>query len=414
MTRELAYFFSLITVAGIWLSTLVLFITFSPARVAGQEPDPYAVVAAQAPTMADAPLEFKVVSQRKLVNGTYQYVGWTPVISGRMLGRTRAGDAVTVELVQGGKLLNTLRCNLKGTRGQTWYEDWDIRGDDTKDVLTAIGQLTATFKYVNDTDGSIGPLGVRQFNVARLAGYDESKSYWKYGTLYDDLLGFSYIVQRQTTSGELAGVWLYTWMNLEHDSNLKDISYRIEVDGKAVPLEDGFDAGQNHESVATLDQQEEVFVKAKNDRVINRHNLYLVVFRPRLLWGSKTGNSPASGWMFMADHPGKWNFKIRIGGQVVRELRFTVLPNGQIQRHAEQDATKPGFLNLGPGRFFAETYFPNPNTFDLRFNPEAIRSGMLYGRPWISTEVKDGMVKVLPPKNPGQMPFPQPTLPATK
>jgi hypothetical protein len=115
--------------------------------------------------------------------------------------------------------------------------------------------------------------------------------------------------------------------------------------------------------------------------------------------------------MYMADHPGKWSLKIRIAGEVVRELRFSVLNNGQIQPHPEQNSAAPGFLNLGPGRFFAETYFSNPNTFDVRFNPDAIREGILYGRPWTSTEVRDGMLKILPPKKPGKLPFPQTVLP---
>jgi hypothetical protein len=383
------------------------------ASVSPQEPDPYKLTASQLPSMADAPLEFQVVSQRKMINGAYQYAGWTPVVRGRMLGRTRKGDAVIIDLAQDGKLIHTLRAGLKGTGGETWYEDWEIRGDDTKDLLTAVGKLTATFKYYNDTDEKTAPLTVRQFNVVKLAYYDEGKSVWRYGALYDDLLGFSYLIQRQPDSGSAPAIWVYTWVNLEHDSSIKDISYRLSVDGTAVPLEDEFDASQNHESVVTLDQHEEVFVKAKNDRVINPHNLYLVVFRPKLLWGQKR-EVGGTGWLWLGDHPGKWVFKIRLAGQVVRELRFTVLPSGQVALHPEQDSSKPGFMNLGPGRFFVETYFPNPNAFDLRFNPDAVRSGTLYGRAWISNEVINGMLKTLPPKNAGPMPFPQPTLPATE
>ncbi|MGZ5436923.1 MAG: hypothetical protein ACXWID_13990 [Pyrinomonadaceae bacterium] len=411
--KERQSYFSGVFLAPVFLLTVLVIIMglFSP--VLAQQADSYKTTAAQAPSLADAPLEFKVVSQRKMINGSYQYAGWTPVISGRMLGRTRSGDAVMVELAQDGKLLHTLRGGLKGTGGETWFEDWEIRGDDTKDMLTAVGKLTATFKYYNDTDEKTTPLTVRKFDVVKLVNYDEGKNSWKYGALYDDLLGFSYLVERQPENSAPGFVWVYTWMNLQHDSAIKDISYKLSVDGNPVPLDDAFDANQNHESIVTLDQREEIFVKAKNDRVVNPHNVYLVVFRPKLLWGPKRG-APGPGWLWLADHPGKWILKIRIAGQVVRELRFTVLPNGEVALHPEQDRTKSGFLNLGPGRFFAETYFPNPNAFDLRFNPDAIRRGTLYGRPWISTEVTGGMVKTLPPKNPGMMPFPQPSLPATE
>lgn len=407
--KKRASYFSIVSLPfALLLTTLAIVIVLSPTAF-GQEVDPYKATAAEPPSMADAPLEFQVVNQRQMINGAYQYAGWTPVISGRMLGRTRRGDAVVVELAQDGKLIHTLRAGLKGTGGDVWYEDWEIRGDDTKDMLTAVGKITATFKYYNDTDEKTAPLTVRKFDVVKLVNYEEGKNSWKYGALYDDLLGFSYLVQRQPENSASGFVWVYTWMNLQHDSAIKDISYKLSVDGNPVPLDDAFDANQNHESIVTLDQREEIFVKAKNDRVVNPHNLYLVVFRPKLLWGPKRGAAGA-GWLWLADHPGKWNLKIRVAGQAVRELQFTVLPNGEVALHPEQDRTKPGFLNLGPGRFFVETYFPNPNVFDLRFNPDAIRNGTLFGRPWISNEVMGGMVKILPPKNPGTMPFPQPSL----
>lgn len=408
MTKEQSYRSVILMALAIGLAVLALIVILSVPAF-GQEADPYKATAVQTPTMADAPLEFQVISVRKMINGAYQYVGWTPKISGRMLGRTRRGDAVVVELSQDGKMLATLRAGLSGTGGASWFEDWEIRGDESKDVVTAVGKINATFKYYDDTAEKTGPLNVRQFQVVRTVYYDEGKNNWKYGALYDDLLGFSYAVQRQQSSGEPPAVWLYTWMNLQHDSAIKDISYKLSVDGNPVPLDDAFDANQNHESIVTLDQREEIFVKAKNDRVVNPHNVYLVVFRPKLLWGAK-GQAAGTGWLWLADHPGKWNLKIRIAGQAVRELRFNVLPSGEIALHPEQDQNKPGFMNLGPGRFFLETYFPNPNTFDLRFNPEAIRSGTLYGRPWISNEVMGGMVKTLPPKNPGVMPFPQASL----
>ena len=407
--KERKSYFSTVLFALVLLLTVLAIIVVLSSPVLGQETDPYKVTATQAPTMADAPLQFQVISVRQMINGAYQYVGWTPKISGRMLGRTRRGDAVVVELSQDGKPIHTLRAGLSGTGGERWYEDWEIRGDEGKDILTAIGKVTATFKYFDDTSEKTGPLTIRQFQVVKTVYYDEGKNNWKYGALYDDLLGFSYAVQRQPSSGEAPAIWLYTWMNLQHDSAIKDISYKLSVDGNPVPLDDAFDANQNHESIVTLDQREEIFVKAKNDRVVNPHNVYLVVFRPKLLWGRK-GSAAGPGWLWLADHPGKWILKIRIAGQVVRELHFTVLPNGEIAPHPEQDKSKAGFLNLGPGRFFLETYFPNPNTFDLRFNPDAIRNGTLYGRPWISNEVTGGMVKLLPPKNPGTMPFPQPTL----
>src|ERR1035437_2712250 len=233
------------------VAVIALLMVLLYVSVPAQEPDPYKAWASKPPTMADYPLEFGVVTQRDTIGGIPQYVGWTPVIRGRVLGRTRSGDAVIVELGQGGKVLQTLRTGLTGNNGQTWYEDWEIRGNMPKDLLKAFGPVTATFKYVDDTEGKTNVFATRKFNVVRTAAWEDRKSVWKYGALYDDLLGFSYVVQRQSESGSSAFLWIYTWMNLEHDSAIKDITYRIEVDGKVIPLEAGFDAGQSHESVAS-------------------------------------------------------------------------------------------------------------------------------------------------------------------
>jgi len=400
----------LILLAGIccMLSCLLL-----PSRVSGEDENPLAILAKQPASLADSPLTFAVMTQRKNINGINKYVGWTPIISGRILGRNRKGDALIVELSQNGKVLHTLRYGLSGTNpaNNEWYEDWTISGDETKDLLTAVGKITAAFKYYDDNDEKTRALSTRQFTVVRTASYEEGASVWKYGSLNDDLPGFSYIVQRDSEYGAPAYIWLYCWMNLEHDSNVQDVSYRIEVDGTRLDLPDGFDANGNHETITTLDQLEYIYRKDRKDTFTNRYNMYLVVFRPYLSWGTKVARDNT---LNMIDHPGKWVIKIRLKGQTARELRFTVLPNGSIALHPEQDATKPGFLNLGPNRFFAETYFANPDATDVRFNPDAIRAGTLYGRPWISKDVTENMLPALPPKKNGALLFPQPTLPPTK
>jgi hypothetical protein len=194
--------FSIVLVALAVLLTLLAIIIVFTTPVFGQEVDPYKATAAQPPSMADAPLEFQVISVRKMIDGAYQYVGWTPKIEGRMLGRTRKGDAVMVEFSQDGKMLGTLRAGLSGTGGESWYEDWEIRGNEEKDIFTAVGKVTATFKYYDDTSEKTAPLPTRQFQVVKTVYYDEGKNNWKYGALYDDLLGFSYAVQRQPSSGE--------------------------------------------------------------------------------------------------------------------------------------------------------------------------------------------------------------------
>src|SRR5687767_7027250 len=104
--------FSGVFLAPVILLT-VLLITDGPfSPVSAQQADSYKTTAGQAPSMADAPLEFQVISARQMINGAYQYTGWTPKIRGRMLGRTRRGDAIVVELSQDGKMLAMLRAGL--------------------------------------------------------------------------------------------------------------------------------------------------------------------------------------------------------------------------------------------------------------------------------------------------------------
>lgn len=196
MTKKNSY----LSIVAALAASICAAIMVVPAPAQAQDVDPYKATAAQAPSMADAPLEFQVISVRQMINGAYQHVGWTPKISGRMLGRTRKGDAVMVELSQDGKMLGTLRAGLRGTGGERWYEDWEIRGNEEKDVYTPVGRITAVFKYYDDTSEKTGPLTNRQFQVVKTVYYDEGKNNWKYGALYDDLLGFSYAVQRQLSS----------------------------------------------------------------------------------------------------------------------------------------------------------------------------------------------------------------------
>ena len=411
MKTRFAYIRNLALAVSLVAGMLALLPAVSTGLLGQQETDPYKLLATQSPSLADTPLEFNVFNEHTMVDGVPQYVGWVPIFNGRILGRVRNGDAVIIELAQGGKEIHTMRCGLKDTQTDQWYEDWSFRGDDSKDLLKVFGKIDATFNYYTEKDGKTTLLTKRQFNIVRLADYEDRKSVWKYGVLNDDLLGFSYAVMRRPESSAPGFVWLYTWMNLESSYSLKDISYQIEVNGQRLDLPTGFDANENHEAITSLEQSERVFIKAKNDTVVNRYNTYLMCFRPYLAWGKK---EPRSNTISLIDHPGQWVFRIRVAGQLAREFKFAVLPNGVIAPHPEQDPSRTGFLNLGPGRAFLETYFPNPNTLDDRFNPDAIRAGMLNGRPWISEEIKQKMLSVLPPRKPGAMPFPQPSLPPAK
>lgn len=147
---------------------ILLLLVWSPAAFA-QATDPYNNPADEDVTLADFPFEIQALKQGRIIDGSYQYVGWTPVIRGRIVGRTQEGDEVMVALSQNGKLINILFAELKGTDGLSWYEDFEIRGDDDQ-VLSDFGNITATFKYYSNRDERTTPLGSRKFRVVKLDG----------------------------------------------------------------------------------------------------------------------------------------------------------------------------------------------------------------------------------------------------
>ena len=154
------------SIFSLTIMTLLL-LPWAPATAFGQGSGPYYDLPNDV-TLADFPFEFQVVSQRRIINSSYEYIGWTPVIRGRILGQTHRGDEVMVALSQNGNLIYVLFAELKGTDGSSWYEDFEIRGDD-HDLILEVGGITATFKYYNNRDERTTPLGIRQFRVMKLA-----------------------------------------------------------------------------------------------------------------------------------------------------------------------------------------------------------------------------------------------------
>lgn len=389
-------------------TTLILFASLhtGPAVAEGLL-DQYAAAEKAPALLADSPLMMQVVPARKNVKGTYKWVGWSPKVQGRVIGVIGSGDAIIVDFSQKGKKLLTLRTALSGSGG--WARDWEVAGNTETEVLTQTGEITATIKFYSDKEEKETQTMVRKFVVVKMCTYDDSVNQWTYGALYSDLPGFSYLVQQAPETSYKDGdrIWIYSWMQRE-SYNLKDISYRIEVDGKRIDVPNGFDANQNQDEASRQEQEERIFIKAKKDVVSNRYNTYLMKFIPYLFWGKRPEHMTQG--ISLADHPGQWVFTIKSEGKVMRELRFAVTPEGIVAPHPEQDPKRPGYLNLGPGRAFVETYFPKPNDADQRFDPEAIRKGTLFGRPWVSKEI-EGMLKALPPAVKGSMVFPQPKLP---
>ena len=369
--------------------------------------DPFAEAAGKPASFADEPFTIEVYQSPNNSSGEDKYLGWSPVIHGRILGKTRSGDAVIVEVSSGGKVVQTYRVGLKGTDG-SWCEDWNLGQDDGK-LMTATGDLTFTFKYYDDDTNKERVIAKRIAKVVKAVQHIGSgKHTWKYGIIYDDLLGSAYINQYQQDNVSTKEIWMFFWIRSDvnfYDS-VKEVSCRLEVNGQKVDLPNEFSG--NISDTTRLEQKEEIWVK--NDRLDNNYNFYKVQFIPKLYWGSKRNDLNPTEWIGLADHPGDWKLSMKAKGKVIREFKFKVA-NGMIVPNPEQDPSKSGFLNLGPNRAYLEVYFPNPNDFDSGFNPDAIRKGVMFGKPWVSDEIKNGMLKALPPAKAAKRPFPTPKFP---
>lgn len=361
--------------------------------------DPIKVAGMQPPSLADEPLTIEVVQSPDNSSGVDIYPGWVPKITdGRIIGHTKKGDAVIVEISQGGKVLKKLRAGMKGINPDEgyWCEDFNI-GVDEANLISESGEMLVTFKYYDDEKEQERVISKRTIKVVKLVEHTGSGRHtWKYGILYDDLLGSAYINQFPA--------YIFFWA-CRNDEYFKDLSYKIEVNGQRIDLSNDFTGPSG--SAMRLEQEEELWIN--NDGVVNPYKFFKIQLMPNWYAGPK--KSGMERLVALADHPGDWVMKIRDEGKLVRELRFKVDKNGMIVPHPEQDPSKEGFLNLGPNRVFTEIYYPNPNEWDLRFNTDAISKGMMFGRPWVSDEVKNGMLKNLPPANPGKRPFPTPKLP---
>jgi hypothetical protein len=369
---------------------------------AQESPDIYKAAmnasAALPASLADEPLTFEIW-QTPSMEETYN--GFFPVVRGRIIGKTRNGDAVLIEFSRERQILKSYRVSLRGS-GEGWCEDFETSVvDDEAQFIRSDGELTVTFKFYDDQEESTRELGVRRIRIVKIAHHlGSGRHTWRYGIRYEDLLGSAYVnMYRESEYGHIVP-WFFLWSRRD-EGNISDVSYRIEVEGRRLTLPENFEGSWG--DVTRLEQTEERWVS--NDRQDNRYNFYKFRFTPSLYCGPKRDDI-TENFIAMIDHPGQWVIKIKSGGVLIRELRFRVGADGFIAPHSEQDGSKPGFMNLGPLRVFCESSFGNPDDWDAAFDPAAVRQAVLFGRPWISEEVKTGMLANLPPEKRAGRSFP--------
>jgi hypothetical protein len=392
--------------------SMLVFTMLCSAAAFGQD-DPIAATAQMKPYLADQPLVIRMQPVRDNNPVPDRFTGWVPYVQGRLYGHTKSGDLLKIEFGKGGNVAHTVRINLNGIdadRGD-YYEDFNLSGSDDDDLITGEGLYTVTFKYYDDNTEQDAVIAEKRMNIVKAVDYDagEGQNIWKNAMLYDDMPAISYIWLSPPRYHNMSGrAYFYNWINRDEDE-INDLSFKITVDGTDLSLPGDFAADCG--SLVSIEQMEDLYDNTKNVRVDNWYKVYQMRYAPYLYWGERQ-EGDAEEAVIMGEHPGDWVVKIRSLSETIRELRFKVDENGLVVPHPEQDSSNPDCLKLGPMRFFVNTFYPNPNNFDTRFNSEAIRESSFYGRPWISDMSE--MMDALPPSKVGAMLFPHTALPPKK
>ena len=337
------------------------------------------------PYMGDDVLAINVRNIVDRSSGSPQF-SWLPMVEGVLYGPAKDGDAIILEIHKDGKPVRSFRVDLKPLdiwidgMGSAYYQNWKIDPYDKEDkALTSAGDFTFVFKYVDFATEQERVLMERKITILKAGTCDVStgKHAWKFAVSSDNLLGGNYVFMSPGYGEDSGEIAFYTWTNRE-DSYLKNIKFKITVDGNPVTVPGNF-AG-NPKNIRSVEQVEEMYDYANSQRIVNKYNFYLMKFFTRLYWGPKNDNR-SDGWVALIDHPGKWVVKVYLEGQMFREWRFTVNSQGMIEKHPEQDQSNPGALKFDPFKVFVNTYYPNPEDFDEQFDPAAIKAGSFYSRP---------------------------------
>ena len=331
-------------------------------------------VSSAKPVLADMPLVLGIEDRKR--------AGWAPDFKGVVYGKVGYGDQLRVVISMNGAVIKKYSVPLQQSQAaplpppNAQYAQWTLI--DNESSIAQAGTFLITFKYFDFGSEQETVLGQKTLRIAK-GSIDRPQ----YLAIYDDLLLANWISMDEMT------LTLHFWVS--HDMRRLFIDHptwiaKVFVDGKPItePENNRFPCSERSECNLF---QYEIHAHGPNQKSVESASdlACLAVGTPfSLSYFSDT----------LLNHSGVWQVKVYAGSDFVREFRFTV-NDGAIVPDAEQAPSLTPPLQLGPRGFFVQTYFPNPDTFDNRFDVAAAKAGCFYGRPWKSDSVAN-MLKSLP------------------
>lgn len=279
-------------------------------------------------------------------------------------------DEVYLEVKQGGKLLEKIKCSYAGTRGEDNRLSGVSCGAAANKKHKVTGPIQADLILRSDQDDKLYLL--RTFNV-NVKKWDNQV--WQIEP--DDLLGAGYVALRVPGGGGPPSPEFRLW--LAGTDNGRWMT-RCKVNGKTSP-----------EIPTTFAEGAELDVDIiKGDK--RTHWFWTQTFitpDPLQLTVAKQ-----SGAFSFAENPGTWSCELRHEGALVRELVFTVGKDGKLVPPAMQNAK--GAPKLGPDVVQADLRIGKDNGVDQRIKPDVLKKSRGFGLAWQQDDGVKTMLAALP------------------
>ncbi len=314
------------------------------------------------------------------------------LVSGSVHGRElQRADAMRLEYKVGSRTVATARCSIEGFDGFNWP---NINGNavgtfscETEKVIDTAEDAVIQLTYQDDADDRA--IAFRPLNIRVGAS-----PYWSGSNNYNlmnyvnnpGLVGASTIWLRNRPFGRGPKVVFTFWANPRAAARRPDeTSFRCYLNGERIRenIEVGGTAlhgrGGNYSS----------YQPQSGDPDEYGYTYY------ELSTGLTYNGQGGQGDRYdLAEHPGDYRCQLKVNGTAVRDFHFTVSADGSIPAHPEQLGA--GALYLTPGRVLVDTRFPTPTEWDHGFDPDSIRGGSFYGRPWRDASSLSAMMGALP------------------
>jgi hypothetical protein len=296
-------------------------------------------------------------------------------------GAKSTSDRLRFDWKSGGKVVGTGQCKaeyfeLNHVLNGTCKLDKDAK---------AKGPVEIDVVYTDDEEQ-------KDYLVAALK---TDVKYWKngsntnWGILPDDLLSVAFAYNSRNNATFHKPLFLFWSTN---NSLKADATFRCTVDGKKVP-----DFTAYLERVHGNGAESEIdssYTTAKEHRSFWFEHYQL---DPGFHYGSKNdfqGNDP-SAVRWAIDSPGKWDCFLRVDGNPIREMLFTVNDQGMIEPSEMQKGARAVFTL--PNVALIDMKIPHNHGVEKRIRPEAMRKSIGFGIPWPDSPQSKALQASFPP-----------------